>query len=152
LRKKVFVTATLAAVVGTGCLLLATARSRAASHVQMPLREAKCPARPVPPLYGTVDEVIAAARRLLVHGFVSAQGHTIQLTTKNSAVEQVVVLVRTATPIAGAASLRADAASRCGMETALSSWAVRISVPAAMPRESSRLAFLLKTRRGWRTY
>jgi hypothetical protein len=86
-----------------------------------------------------------------MHGFVSAQGHTIQLTTKNSAVLQVVVLVRTATPIAGAASLRADAAARCGIETALLVGR-NDQRSGGNARESSRLAFLMKTKRGWRTY
>ncbi|HYT89584.1 MAG TPA: hypothetical protein VEL76_12830 [Gemmataceae bacterium] len=113
---------------------------------------AKCPIRPVPPLYGELDEVVAAARRLMIRGSESGQGQTIKLNRKNSPVFAVVILARTARPIPGAAALRAEATRRCGTETAQASWAVTIGVPAFMADASMRSAFLIKTISGWRTY
>lgn len=112
----------------------------------------KCPARPVPPLYGELDEVVAAARRLMIRGSVTGQGQTIKLNRRNSPVYAVVILARTARPIPGAAALRAEATRRCGTETAQASWAVTIGVPEFMADASMRRAFLVKTRAGWRTY
>jgi hypothetical protein len=113
---------------------------------------AKCPTRPVPPLYGDLDEVVAAARRLMIRGSESGQGQTIKLNRKNSPVLAVVILARTARPIPGAAALRAEATRRCGTETAQASWAVTIGVPAFMVDATMRSAFPIKTRAGWRTY
>ena len=136
----------------TSPLYAAPPSSRGADGRTPQLQRANCPRRPVPPRYGNVDEVITAARRLLIRGYVSAQGRTILLSRKNSPILEVLILVRTAIPLPGAATLRAKAARRCGLETAEASWAVMIGRPAAMPRESIRLVFLLKTKAGWRTY
>lgn len=154
IRSRRLLTALVAAsAIVASSLYVATAASRSPDSVTAPqLRKANCPHRPVPPRYGTVDEVVAGARKLLIHGFVSAQGRTIRLSAKNSPILEVVTLSRTALPFPGAATLREKAARRCGIETAKASWAVMIGFPAAMPRESIRLVFLLKTKAGWRTY
>jgi hypothetical protein len=129
------------------------ARLGSAVAVQLSLgRQARCPVLSVPPLYGQHDEVVAAARRLMIHGSVSAQGETTKLTRNNSPVLAVTVLAETALPIPGAAKLRAEAARRCGAETARASWAVTISVPALMSDAAMRTSFLVKTKTGWRIY
>jgi len=106
----------------------------------------------VPPRYCDIDEVIPAARKLLIRGSVTVQGTTTKLTPKNSPILNVVILARTAKPLPGAAALRATASKRCGSETAQASWAVTISVPELMADSSIRLAFLVKTKYGWRRY
>jgi hypothetical protein len=113
----------------------------------------KCPVRPVPPLYGQLDEVVAAARKLLIRGTVTAQGRTIKLTTKNSPIYAAVVLARTGgTPFPGLRELRAAAAKRCGAATMEASWAIKIGVPALLIDSSARTVFLIKTRSGWKAY
>jgi len=114
---------------------------------------ANCPVRPVPPLYGEIDEVVAAARRLLIRGSVTLQGRTIKLTAKNSPIYATVVLARTGgTPFPGLRALRAMAARRCGTETMEASWAVKIGRPSTLISSSARTVFLIKTKSGWRTY
>jgi hypothetical protein len=116
-------------------------------------RQAKnCPVLPVPPRYGEIDEVIAAARRLLIRGSITVQGKTTKLTPRNSPIYNVVILARLPNEFAGAATLRRMAAKRCGSETAQASWAVMIGVPELMADSSTRLAFLVKTKSGWRRY
>lgn len=148
LRKVATVAAGVLLAGGSSLAITATSYGRTAVREN----RSKCPARPVPPLYGEHDEVVAAARRLMIRGSTSAQGQTIKWTRKNSPVLAVVILARTALPIPGAAALRAEAARRCGSETAQASWAVTIGVPAALSSSSMRTAFLLKTGAGWRTY
>jgi hypothetical protein len=133
-------------------LYVARAATRGTDRLITERQQTRCPHRPVPPQYGKLDEAVAAARRLLIRGYVSAQGQTILLTPKNSPILEVMTLARTAIPLPGAATLRSKAARQCGMETAEASWAVMIGRPAAMPRESIRLVFLLKTKEGWRIY
>jgi len=111
-----------------------------------------CPRLSVPPLYGDVDEVIAAARKLMIRGSVSLQGEKIRLTPRNSRVLSVIVLAPTGTPLPGAAALRATAQRRCGSRTAAASWAVVMSVPTLTANTGTRLAFLVKTKSGWKTY
>jgi hypothetical protein len=114
--------------------------------------KARCPAAEVPPLYGTVDQALAAARRLLIRGSITAQGKTTKLTPKNSPVIDIVILARTARPLPGAAALRAAATRRCGSDVAQASWAVYIDYPELLISSSIRLAFLVRTKAGWRTY
>lgn len=121
--------------------------SRTTSHPAL-----TCPLVPVPPRYGPIDEVIAAARRLIVRGSINVQGETTPLTKKNSPVMSVVNLAQTPVAFPGTASLRATATRRCGARTAAASWAVMITVPDLTPEASTRLAFLVKTKTGWRKY
>lgn len=113
---------------------------------------AGCPRLSVPPLYGQIDEVIAAARRLLARGSITVQGKTTRLTAKNSPLLSVVTLAPTGTPFPGTPSLRATATRRCGRNIAVASWAVMLTVPDITPSGSTRFAFLVKTKSGWRRY
>jgi hypothetical protein len=113
---------------------------------------ARCPSAEAPPLYGTVDQALAAARRLLIRGSITAQGKTTKLTPRNSPIIDVVILARTARSLPGAAGLRAAATRRCGSDIAQASWAVYIDYPELLISSSIRLAFLVRTKAGWRTY
>jgi hypothetical protein len=113
---------------------------------------AGCPRISVPPEYGTIDEAVAAARKLLVRGSITVQGKTTRLTRKNSPVLSIVTLAETSVPFPGAAVLRATATRRCGRNTAAASWAVMLAVPDLTPTASTRFAFLVKTKSGWRKY
>jgi len=114
---------------------------------------AKCPAVTAPPLYGGLDEVVAAARRILIRGSVELQQGTVKLTKKNSRIHAVVSLTRTGgTPFPGLNALRAAAAKRCGAGTMEASWAVKIGRPSMLASTSARTAFLVKTKSGWKTY
>lgn len=131
-----------------------TAASTASKSTVMGNRiAAKCPAVTVPPLYGRLDEVVAAARRLLIRGSVTLQQGTVKLTRKNSPILAVVVLGRSGgTPFPGLSTLRAAAARRCGADTMEASWAVKIGRPSMLISTSAYTAFLVKTKSGWRTY
>ena len=123
-----------------------TARTSATTN------RAACPHLPVPPRYGQIDEVIAATRSLLIRGSIVVQGERVRLTRKNSPVLSATVLARTGTNFPGAAALRRTAVRRCGENTAAASWAVFIGVPGNVADTNTKLAFLVRTERGWRSY
>jgi hypothetical protein len=115
----------------------------------------RCPrhtiARPAP-----VDEVLEAARRIVVRGkTISSQGHTYRLTAKNTPIIAAVRLAPFAAgpEIPGALALRRLAVKKCGHVVAERSWAVVIEFPLAQIARTNRaLTFLTLTRDGWRAY
>jgi uncharacterized protein YjhX (UPF0386 family) len=114
----------------------------------------RCPAGGVAG-FGTVDEAIAAARRLRISGkTISSQGHTYRLTPKNSPVLEVVQLAPDGgRPLPGAAELRRIATRRCGKKLAAAAWAVAINIPfVQIAASSEEVAFVVKTTRGWKAF
>jgi hypothetical protein len=121
--------------------LVASSPSRGDASRSGAIGKARCPAAEVPPLYGTVDQALAAARRLLIRGSITAQGKTTKLTPRNSPIIDVVILARTARPLPGAAALRAAATRRCGSDIAQASWAVYIDYPELLISSSIGLTY-----------
>jgi hypothetical protein len=105
----------------------------------------------------TVDQVIRAARRLLIIGHVSSvQGHRDRLTVKANPVLAVVSLSAPITPGMNAPEPVAYwriAVRRCGQAIASRSWAVVYGFPQTIVTSFSiRIAFLVHTPKGWRAY
>ena len=105
--------------------------------------------------FGTVDEALVAARRLLISGkTISNQGRRHRLTPKNSPVLAIVELAPgSGRPLPGADGLRRIAARRCGTTLASAAWAVTVDYAFAQIAGSSpSVSFLVKTTRGWRAF
>jgi hypothetical protein len=114
----------------------------------------RCPSAPVAG-FGTVDEAIAAARRLRISGkTITTQGRRHRLTPKNSPVLEVVQLAPDGgRPLPGAAQLRRIATRRCGKTLAAAAWAVVINYPfVQIAASSEEISFVVKTKRGWKAF
>jgi hypothetical protein len=104
-----------------------------------------------------VDEVISAARRLLIIGHAAiVQGHRYRLTVKENPVLAAVSLSSPVTPGMNApepVAYRRIAVRRCGQAIASRSWAVVYAFPqTTVTSFSIRIAFLVHTSNGWRAY
>ena len=105
--------------------------------------------------FGTIDAAIAAARRLLIVGrTVHVQGRKHRLTPANQPILAAIELASDIV-VSGTSStrLRRIAAQRCGREVAAKTWALVIGNPFTLVASNSiRIAFVVKTASGWRTY
>jgi hypothetical protein len=102
--------------------------------------------------YATVDQVIAAARRVVIdHKVVFVQGRRVRLNARNTAVVEVVALGSYPT-LLGQRPLKREAAKRCGVAAARWAWAVVFSPAWSVICCQYWDAFVVRTEDGWHVF
>jgi hypothetical protein len=102
--------------------------------------------------YATVDQVIAAARRVVIdHKVEFVQGRRVRLNARNTAVVEVVAL-GAYPPLPGQRPLTREAVKRCGEAAARWAFAVVFSPSWSVICCEYWDAFVVRTKDGWHVF
>jgi hypothetical protein len=103
--------------------------------------------------YATVDQVIAAARRVVIDDKVQfVQGRRVRLSSRNTAVVEVVALGAGNPLLAGQRTLSQEAVKRCGEAAARWAWAVVFEPGWSVICCQRWEVFVVRTTDGWHVF